>query len=129
MGDIPAFMHLRARTSQSLTGIELRWQNFVFNINQIQGIAGNVFCDGGHGRYLFSRKSNHIFGQNVALLVMNAPGCVGRLGTRHNGFNTWQRQRRLNVDVDDACMGMGASKHFAMQHARQMNIPSIFGSP
>ena len=128
MGDVSATVNRWARSNQCFVGVQLSRQKFVFDFNQIQGVAGNVFCGGGHGHHLFTCKTHHILCQYETLFVMNAPRGVGRLSSCHNGFDPWQRQCRSNVDIDDASVGMGASKHFAMQHAGQMYIPGILGA-
>ncbi len=129
VGDVaPARMNAGRFFIQGFLGRQDGGQFFVLDLDQVQRIAGDLFCGGSHGCHLFPRKAHQAVGQNAPLLVAHAPGRARCICPGQHGFHTGQRTRCSNVDAHDARMRIGAAQQLGMQHARQLEVARVLGT-
>ncbi len=113
----------------SPAGVKQRGQNFIIDLNKLQGLLGDFRRLGSQGCDTITDKAHPII---EAVLVMRAgfgPGLPGgRIGyTRHvfigqYGMHAGQCSRLRNIDVAYNRMRMWTREQSRMQHAAQFNV-------
>ncbi len=100
-----------------LFGVHQRLQRLVLDHHRPGGAAGGVEIVGSHHRHRLPPEADLVGGENGLVGVLQAePGASGNVSLGEDGVHTRQRQRRSDVDGDDAGTGVGAAHGRAPQH-------------
>ena len=132
-------MEQRSVLFHGLVKSEHRLQDFIINLDQLQGLLCDVWAggrNGGHGMSLVEGLAGgHDILRHEACVALNL-GQVNHLigydgevlGRDHRG-DTGQGLSLGGVDGPDSGVCVGAAQHLAVQHARELDVGAILRCP
>ena len=129
-------MQQRCAGLQRLLGAEHRGQLFVFDLNEVQRLLGDVWAGGGDGgdgvpfvqRLVGSQdvvaEKPHVV-QHALGEIDHPAGGLRQVPGRHHRMHARQFLGMPGVDRLDARVAVGAAQHHAVQHARQPDVGTV----
>ena len=115
---------------QRLFGIDDRGQRFVFDLDQIAGVLGDVAILRRHRRHRLADVAHSVMGDHRLEHRRARPGGervadFRGIGAGHHAKDAGERLSLAHVDGDDPGMGMGAPQHRRVRHLGQIHVVGI----
>ena len=128
-----SLVNLRGAVLHGFQRVEDGGEDFVFHLDEAQGLFRHVVVDGRHRRDRFTDIPDPVHGQGrfVHQVGIAPPVAVFNAQSvpwaRDDRLDAKEFLRRARVYVEDLGVGMGASEHLAHEHPRQTNIRRVLG--
>ena len=126
---VSAIVQWRRIRVQRLLRTQDRHILFVCDPNQIQCVTGYFFAHRRNGRHLLTGKTNSSFGQDMTVFMGNSPARRWGVIAGDDSLDARQCQGCRCVNGDNARTGVRTAQHLAKQHAWQLDVTRVGGTP
>ena len=115
-------MHERGVGFSGLLRIDDCRQRFVFHLDQVEGLFGDMLIRRRHGGDGFPHIAHFVACEDPAIFDHAAGERFRRILGGHHRLHPWQALGLTGVDANDPCVPVRAAQHLPMQQAGKLDI-------